>query len=95
MGISIKRAETERLAGEVARLNGESLTDAIHHALESELARLDEGRRTPEQIEAKGRHPARLNLGDSFAYALATVSGEPLLCKGNDFAQTDVALATA
>ena len=40
----------------------------------------------------KGRHPARLNLGDSFAYALAKVSGEPLLCKGADFAQTDVAL---
>jgi ribonuclease VapC len=42
----------------------------------------------------KGRHPARLNLGDSFVYALATVSGEPLLCKGADFAQTDIALVT-
>jgi ribonuclease VapC len=41
----------------------------------------------------KGRHPARLNLGDSFAYALAKVSGEPLLCKGGDFPLTDVALA--
>jgi ribonuclease VapC len=38
----------------------------------------------------KGRHPAKLNLGDSFAYALATHLGEPLLFKGNDFAQTDV-----
>jgi ribonuclease VapC len=43
----------------------------------------------------KGRHPARLNLGDSFAYALAKVSGEPLLCKGKDFTQTDIALVTA
>ena len=38
----------------------------------------------------KGRHPARLNLGDSFAYALARHLNEPLLFKGNDFAQTDV-----
>lgn len=40
MGISIKRDETERLAHEVAKLKGESLTDAIHHALEGELNRL-------------------------------------------------------
>ena len=38
----------------------------------------------------KGRHPAGLNYGDCFAYSLATVLGEPLLYKGNDFAQTDV-----
>ena len=41
----------------------------------------------------KGRHPARLNLGDSFAYALAKVTGEPLLFKGGDFALTDIACA--
>lgn len=39
----------------------------------------------------KGRHPAGLNLGDCFAYALARYRGEPLLFKGNDFTQTDVA----
>jgi ribonuclease VapC len=38
----------------------------------------------------KGRHPAALNLGDLFAYALAKVTGEPLLFKGNDFARTDL-----
>jgi ribonuclease VapC len=32
-------------------------------------------------------HPARLNFGDCFAYALAAESGEPLLFKGNDFAE--------
>jgi ribonuclease VapC len=37
-----------------------------------------------------GRHPANLNFGDCFAYALAKQSGEPLLFKGNDFAHTDV-----
>jgi len=39
----------------------------------------------------KGRHPAGLNFGDCFAYALARVLGEPLLYKGDDFLQTDVA----
>lgn len=41
----------------------------------------------------KGRHPAGLNIGDCFAYALAKTTGEPLLFKGNDFVQTDVAAA--
>ena len=38
----------------------------------------------------KGRHPARLNFGDCFSYALAKEVDEPLLFKGNDFAKTDV-----
>jgi ribonuclease VapC len=41
-------------------------------------------------VYGKGRHPARLNLGDCFTYALAKASGHPLLFKGNDFSQTDV-----
>jgi len=41
----------------------------------------------------KGRHPAGLNFGDLFAYALAQVLGEPLLFKGDDFARTDIAAA--
>ena len=38
----------------------------------------------------KGNHPAGLNFGDCFAYALAETSGEPLLFKGGDFALTDI-----
>ena len=38
----------------------------------------------------KGRDPAGLNYGDCFAYALAKVSGEPLLFKGDDIAHTDI-----
>jgi ribonuclease VapC len=38
----------------------------------------------------KGRHRAALNYGDCFSYALAMVSGEPLLFKGEDFVHTDV-----
>jgi ribonuclease VapC len=41
----------------------------------------------------KGRHPAGLNLGDCFAYALAKTTGEPLLFKGNDFSKTDIPAA--
>ena len=57
---------------------------------------------TPEQVEiacaafrryGKGRHPARLNFGDVFAYALAKTTGEPMLFKGDDFARTDIASA--
>ena len=38
----------------------------------------------------KGRHPAGLNFGDCFSYALAKVTGEELLFKGEDFASTDI-----
>jgi len=38
----------------------------------------------------KGRHPAKLNMGDCFAYACARTNGVPLLYKGDDFALTDV-----
>ena len=39
-------------------------------------------------------HPAKLNFGDCFAYALAKVTGEALLFKGDDFAHTDVKRAS-
>ncbi|HEX6512057.1 MAG TPA: type II toxin-antitoxin system VapC family toxin [Chloroflexota bacterium] len=40
----------------------------------------------------KGRHPAALNLADCMSYAVAKIAAEPLLCIGNDFAQTDLQL---
>jgi ribonuclease VapC len=40
-----------------------------------------------------GNHPARLNMGDCFAYACARSLGVPLLFKGSDFAQTDIDIA--
>lgn len=39
----------------------------------------------------KGRHRAGLNFGDCFAYALCKATGQPLLFKGQDFSQTDIA----
>ncbi len=41
----------------------------------------------------RGRHPAGLNFGDCFAYALVKTTGEPLLFKANDFGQTDIVAA--
>ena len=41
----------------------------------------------------KGRHPAGLNFGDCFSYALATQEQVPLLFKGDDFSKTDVRVA--
>ena len=57
---------------------------------------------TPEHANAarrawrrfgKGNHPAALNFGDCFAYALAKTAGEPLLFKGQDFSRTDIEAA--
>jgi len=41
----------------------------------------------------KGRHPAALNFGDCFSYALAVTTERPLLFRGDDFARTDVLTA--
>ena len=71
--------------------------DRFLEAAEIELAPV-----TAEHMEAarrawrrfgKGNHPAGLNFGDCFAYALAKTAGEPLLFKGGDFAQTDIKAA--
>lgn len=57
------------------------------------LERADAARQAYRRF-GKGYHPARLNFGDCFAYALAKELGEPLLFKGEDFARTDVARAS-
>lgn len=46
--------------------------------------------RTANRRFGKGFHPARLNMGDCFAYALAMATREPLLFKGEDFSRTDL-----
>lgn len=51
---------------------------------------IEEARRAWRRF-GRGRHPAGLNFGDLFAYALVRTSGEALLFKGDDFARTDVA----
>ena len=59
-------------------------------AVDSEL--LDVARRAWRRF-GKGRHPAGLNFGDCFSYALASLTQEPLLFKGSDFAETDIRAA--
>ena len=46
--------------------------------------------RLANQQFGRGKHPAKLNFGDCVSYALAKARGEPLLFKGDDFAQTDI-----
>ena len=78
-----------------------SRNDALFDAA---LAFLDEPYVTVEPVDAaqvavaaqaywrygKGHHPAGLNLGDVFAYALARIRNMPLLFKGDDFSRTDI-----
>ena len=144
MSLNIKNEETCRLAGELARLTGETMTGAITVALRERFERERRRRDVDVRVEkllaigercakrlapgpsaadhgdllyderglphvivdtsavlavrawrrfGKGNHPAALNFGDCFAYALAETTGEPLLFKGNDFTRTDVAQA--
>ncbi len=68
--------------------------DLLLHHIRADIVSMD-----PEQAEAarkawrtygKGRHPAGLNIGDCCSYALAKVTGEPILFKGDDFSKTDL-----
>ena len=51
------------------------------------------GRNGYAEFGQSSGHKARLNFGDCFAYALSKATGEPLLFKGDDFAQTDIVAA--
>ena len=75
-----------------------SLLEELTGTLAIEVAPIstEQGRIARQAHKAFGRgsgHPAQLNLGDCFAYALAQVRSEPLLFKGNDFSKTDVEAA--
>lgn len=69
----------------------------LHHA-QLEIVSVDaaqaEAARTAWRRYGKGRHPAALNFGDCFAYALAHVTGQPLLAKGSDLTHTGLKLCT-
>ena len=72
------------------RLRFEDLTEALRLQIEPVTAADARQSRVAHGDYGRGHHPARLNYGDCFAYALAKRCGEPLLFKGNDFAQTDI-----
>lgn len=68
--------------------------DLLLLSIEAEIVAVDaetaQAARAAYRQFGKGNHPARLNFGDCFAYALARETGEPLLFKGDDFVRTDV-----
>ena len=78
-GFAVDKASALRLI-EVARIEIEPVTASQAHNAREAYRDFGKG----------GKHPAGLNFGDCFAYALAKETGEPLLFKGGDFAQTDV-----
>ena len=65
----------------IAELQMDLVPVSVEMAYRCRVAHADYGR---------GNHPAKLNYGDCFAYALAKETREPLLFKGDDFAQTDI-----
>jgi ribonuclease VapC len=72
-----------------ARLD--ALLDGTAMVIESVTAEHADLARTAHRRFGRGSgHPARLNFGDCFAYALAKATGEPLLYKGDDFGHTDI-----
>ena len=80
----------ERRGGEPAAQDLDTLLQRAEIELVSvTVEHLEEARRAWRRF-GKGNHPAALNFGDCFAYALARTTGEPLLFKGNDFGRTDI-----
>ena len=71
--------------------------DLLLHTAKIEIGSVDrdqaEVARQGYRRYGKGRHPAGLNFGDCFGYALSRCTGEKLLYKGNDFSRTDVECA--
>lgn len=73
-----------------ARVRFEDLGEVLGLRIEAVTAADAHRSRTAHNEYGRGHHPARLNYGDCFAYALAKRYDEPLLFKGTDFSQTDV-----
>lgn len=71
--------------------------DLLLHRLRVEVVPVTEEQaelaRTAYRRFGKGKHPAALNFGDCFSYALARSLGEPLLFVGPDFGKTDIEVA--
>ena len=88
LGMVAEGRAGEAVRARIDRLVQSMKVEVVPFTAEHASAALDAWRRY-----GKGRHPAGLNLGDCFAYALAVARDEPLLFKGEDFARTDVKAA--
>ena len=80
----------ERQAKPEAARQAEAFLRAANVVIEPVTLQQGELARQAYYDFGRGRHRARLNLGDCFPYALAKAMKEPLLFKGEDFAKTDV-----
>jgi ribonuclease VapC len=85
--VLLGRKRTERLSDLQAFLENGEIQRVAVDARQADLA-IKAFRRF-----GRGRHPAGLNIGDCFAYALAKATGEKLLFKDSDFTRTDIASA--
>ena len=86
----------QRLTAPITRRLFDQMIDS--GAVTLEPVTIEQGHIAADAHRRFGRgsgHPARLNFGDCFSYALAKATGEPLLFKGEDFGHTDVAAAVA
>lgn len=109
LAIKLANAQDKRMSAgswiELGAVTSDLGDDQLPALLDQMLARL-EIRLEPVTLEqarigheayrrfGKGHHPARLNFGDCFSYALAKATGAPLLYKGDDFGRTDVPSAS-
>ena len=79
--------------------NAQAIVDQIAALPNATTAAFDENHYRAAELAfqrfGKGRHAASLNMGDCFSYAVALNAKAPLLFKGNDFGQTDLALHPA
>jgi ribonuclease VapC len=84
-------------AGNMPITTAQILVDRLLDTFRAEIMPItaEVGRSAVSAFEryGRGRHPAALNMGDCFAYACAQELDMPVLCKGDDFPQTDIALA--
>lgn len=80
----------ERRGGEAAAHELDALLERAEIELVPVTVQHTEAARRACRRFGKSNHPAALNFGDCFAYALARTTGEPLLFKGGGFAQTDI-----
>lgn len=76
---------------------GDAQLDRLLQTISADIVPVDDvhvrAARDAAQRFGRGRHPAALNFGDCFSYALAACSGEPLLFVGDDFSRTDIECA--
>jgi len=77
------------------RLRGETILRGLGIEIVPVDATLGERAVTAYDRFGKGRHPAALNFGDCFSFALAEILGAPLVCVGHDFALTGVGVLPA